>query len=111
MKSVIVGYKVQKLLEGKNKDPSLVMNLCNMQPNRVHNIHLTTLQTLSFKRCVTISRARQLQIAHTSLLQAEDYHLPELCIEKAKYIREQVMILPSLCVLAYCVMLCKYKHL
>ncbi|XP_065918364.1 serine/threonine-protein kinase ATR-like isoform X5 [Dysidea avara] len=34
-------------------------------------------------------RARQLQIAHTSLLHAEDYHLPELCIEKAKYIREQ----------------------
>ena len=55
MKSVIVGYKVQKLLEGKNKDPSLVMYLCNMQPNRVHNIHLTTLQTLSFKGSVTIS--------------------------------------------------------
>lgn len=35
-------------------------------------------------------RARQLQTAHTALLHAGDYHIPELCIEKAKYIREQV---------------------
>lgn len=42
--------------------------------------------TFLFGNC----RARQLQTAHTALLHAGDYHIPELCIEKAKYIREQV---------------------
>jgi len=64
----------------------------------IQNFTKACMQYVRTYTCSFLCRARQLQIAHTSLLHAEDYNLPELCIEKAKYIREQVMNVTSILV-------------